>query len=69
MIQVSMTCEKSRSKAMELIVRANGVSSVGVTGDSRDQLEVVGIDAVCLIKCLRKKIGYANILQVEEVKD
>ncbi|TVU15652.1 hypothetical protein EJB05_39184 [Eragrostis curvula] len=70
-IQVSMPCEKSRSKAMELVARANGVSSVGVTGDSKDRLEVVGdgVDSVCLVSCLRKKIGHASILQVEEVKD
>jgi hypothetical protein len=51
-------------------VRA-GVSSMGVTGDGRDRLEVVGesVDTVCLVKCLRKKVGHATILQVEEVKE
>ena len=44
---------------------------MGVTGDGRDQLEVVGdgVDTVCLVQCLRKKIGHAEILKVEEVKD
>jgi hypothetical protein len=44
---------------------------MGVTSDSKDRLEVVGdgVDSVCLVKCLRKKLGQANILQVEEVKD
>ncbi|GJN27320.1 hypothetical protein PR202_gb15334 [Eleusine coracana subsp. coracana] len=48
-----------------------GVSSMGVIGDGKDRLEVVGdgIDTVCLVKCLRKKVGHADILQVEEVKD
>jgi hypothetical protein len=48
-----------------------GVSSMGVTGDGRDRLEVVGdsVDTVCLVKCLRKKVGHATILQVEEVKE
>ncbi|GJN02631.1 hypothetical protein PR202_ga20001 [Eleusine coracana subsp. coracana] len=66
-----MPCEKSRSKAMALVARADGVSSMGVTGDGKDRLEVVGdgIDTVCLVKCLRKKVGHADILQVEEVKD
>ncbi|CAN6275975.1 unnamed protein product [Urochloa humidicola] len=70
-IKVSMSSEKSRSKAMELVARADGVSSMGVIGNGRDQLEVVGdgVDAVCLVKCLRKKIGHADILKVEEVKD
>ncbi|KAK3142340.1 hypothetical protein QOZ80_4BG0345290 [Eleusine coracana subsp. coracana] len=70
-IKLSMPCEKSRSKAMALVARADGVSSMGVIGDGKDRLEVVGdgIDTVCLVKCLRKKVGHADILQVEEVKD
>jgi hypothetical protein len=44
---------------------------MGITGDARDQLEVVGdgVDPVCLVNCLRKKLGVAQIVQVEEVKD
>jgi len=70
-IKVSMASEKSRSRAMELVARADGVSSMGVTGAGRDQLEVVGdfVDTVCLVKCLRRKLGQADILKVEEVKD
>ena len=43
---------------------------MGVTGAGRDQLEVVGdgVDTVGLVQCLRKKIGHAEILKVEEVK-
>jgi hypothetical protein len=29
----------------------------------------VDVDTVCLVTCLRKKLGHADILQVEEVKD
>ncbi|XP_062224806.1 disease resistance protein Pik-1-like [Phragmites australis] len=70
-IRVSMPCEKSRSKAMALVARADGVSSMGIAGDERDRLEVVGdgVDTVCLVRCLRKKIGHAELLQVEEVKE
>ena len=105
-IKVSMSCEKSRSKAMAIAARANGthalslssrpwliilsaimcigansdrttayvlagVISVGITGDARDRLEVVGnsVDSVSLVSCLRKKLGRAEILQVAEVKD
>ncbi|KAL6845830.1 hypothetical protein ACP4OV_024405 [Aristida adscensionis] len=70
-IRVSMSCEKSRSKAMALVAKAAGVSSMGVTGDGRDRLEVVGdgVDPVCLVTCLRKKIGHAELLQVEDVKE
>ncbi|KAF0890439.1 hypothetical protein E2562_002814 [Oryza meyeriana var. granulata] len=69
-IKVSMPCEKSRSKAMALVARASGVNSMEVTGDGKDRLQVVGdgVDPVCLVTCLRKKIGYAEIVQVEEVK-
>jgi hypothetical protein len=64
-----MPCDKCRSKAMGLAAKA-GVSKMGITGDGRDQLEVEGddIDTVCLVNCLRKKVGRADIVKVEEVK-
>ncbi|CAN6179425.1 unnamed protein product [Urochloa humidicola] len=44
---------------------------MAITGDARDKLEVVGdgVDPVRLVSCLRRKVGHAEILQVEEVKD
>ncbi|KAI5014730.1 hypothetical protein ZWY2020_056120 [Hordeum vulgare] len=56
---------------MELAARTAGVISIQIVGDYTNQLEVVGdgVDLVCLVKCLRKKLGCAVILQVEEVKD
>ncbi|RLM65688.1 hypothetical protein C2845_PM16G10440 [Panicum miliaceum] len=70
-VKVSMPCKRSRSRAMALAARADGVISVAITGDARDKLEVVGdgVDPVCLVSCLRRKVGHAEILQVEEVKD
>ncbi|KAI5014737.1 hypothetical protein ZWY2020_056127 [Hordeum vulgare] len=70
LIQLSMSCDKRRSKALTLAARAAGVTSMGITGDARDQLEVVGdgVDPVCLVSCLRKKLGHAQIIKVEEVK-
>nr|XP_011461590.1 PREDICTED: uncharacterized protein LOC105350640 isoform X1 [Fragaria vesca subsp. vesca] len=46
-----------------------GVSNVSVEAD-KDQIVVigVGIDSVCLAKSLRKKLKYAVIVSVEEVK-
>jgi len=41
-IKVSMPCGKCRSKAMALVAGATGVSSVEVTGDGKDRLQVVG---------------------------
>ncbi|XP_037481630.1 heavy metal-associated isoprenylated plant protein 46-like [Triticum dicoccoides] len=69
-IQLSLSCDKRRSKALTMAARAAGVTSMEITGDSRDQLEVVGdgVDPVCLVSCLRKKLGHAQIIKVEEVK-
>jgi hypothetical protein len=48
-----------------------GVISMAITGDSRDRLEIIGdgVDPVRLVSCLRRKVGQAEILEVEEVKD
>jgi len=50
---------------------ASGVSSIGIVGDGRDRLEVVGdgMDVVCLVHCLRKKLGHAELLMMGDVKD
>ncbi|TVU23631.1 hypothetical protein EJB05_26007, partial [Eragrostis curvula] len=69
---ISVTCDRSRSKAFSLAAKMSGVQSMtmGFTGDGRDRLEVagIGINAVALVCCLRKKIGHATILMGEEVK-
>ena len=69
---MTMPNAKSRARAMALAAKASGVGSIGITGDLKDRLEVVGegIDITCLVHCLRKKVCcHAEILQVEEVKD
>ncbi|XP_006665112.2 heavy metal-associated isoprenylated plant protein 47-like [Oryza brachyantha] len=70
-IKVSMPCGKCRSKVMALVAAASGVNSVRVAGDGTDRLEVVGdgVDPVCIANRIRRKIGYAEIVQVEEVKE
>ncbi|KAF8703398.1 hypothetical protein HU200_032201 [Digitaria exilis] len=70
-IKLTMPNARSRSQAMALAAEANGVNSIGITGDLKDRLEVVGegIDVTCLVMCLRKKLCHAEILQVEEVKN
>jgi len=72
-IKISMisTNDRSRVKAMALAAKADGVSSIGIVGDGRDRLEVVGdrMDVVCLLKCLRKKLGPAELLMIGDVKD
>ncbi|XBJ02607.1 hypothetical protein VPH35_021944 [Triticum aestivum] len=56
---------------MELAAKTTGVISIKITGDYTDLLEVVGdgIDVVCLVNRLHKKLGRAVILEVWEVKD
>jgi hypothetical protein len=45
------------------------VESVGIEGDDRDRLAVVGngLDAANLTACLRKKVAHAEIVTVEVV--
>uniref|UniRef100_A0ACD5V6Z4 Uncharacterized protein n=1 Tax=Avena sativa TaxID=4498 RepID=A0ACD5V6Z4_AVESA len=68
-IKVHMTCDKCRSKALGLVASNHGVESVGIEGDDRDRLAVVGngLDAANLTACLRKKVAYAELVTVEEV--
>ncbi|KAL6652580.1 hypothetical protein ACP70R_011505 [Stipagrostis hirtigluma subsp. patula] len=68
-IKVSMPCEKCRTKAMALAARADGVISIEITGDDRLVVVGDGLDPVRLVSCLRRKLGHAVILQVDEVKD
>uniref|UniRef100_A0A0D9ZLY4 HMA domain-containing protein n=1 Tax=Oryza glumipatula TaxID=40148 RepID=A0A0D9ZLY4_9ORYZ len=71
-IKVCAPCHGCRAKALEVAARAaDGVISLAITGDDRDKLEVVGVgvDVTRLVICLRKKVCYAEILLVEEVKE
>jgi hypothetical protein len=47
-----------------------GVASVALEGQDRDQVVVIGneVDVSCLTSSLRKKVGHATIVSVEEVK-
>ncbi|OQU81753.1 hypothetical protein SORBI_3006G113100 [Sorghum bicolor] len=72
-IKVQMTCDKCRKSALALACSTYGVQSVGIEGEDKDQLVVVGdgVDATCLTSCLRKKVkvGRADIVKVEAVAD
>ncbi|KAG8643712.1 heavy metal-associated isoprenylated plant protein 47 isoform X1 [Manihot esculenta] len=69
-IKVTTCCDKGRSKALKTAAIADGVNSVALEGDDKDKLVVIGerVDAACLTRALRKKINYAAIESVEEVK-
>ncbi|KAJ7963515.1 Heavy metal-associated domain containing protein [Quillaja saponaria] len=70
-IEVHMDSEKCRGKAMKIAAVAQGVSSVSIEGNDKDQVVVVGdeVDSVCLAKTLRKKFRHAKIVSVQEVKE
>ncbi|PIN01927.1 Copper chaperone [Handroanthus impetiginosus] len=69
-IRMSMNHDKCRSKALKIAVGVSGVEYAGLTGDEKNQVEVVGdgIDSVDLTRRLRKKVAYAELVSVGEAK-
>ncbi|PON92015.1 Heavy metal-associated domain containing protein [Trema orientale] len=70
-VKVQMNCRKCRTEAMKIAAVESGVSSVQIEGEYKDQVVVIGdeVDSVSLTRSLRKKVGYATILSVEQVKE
>ncbi|KAJ6301383.1 hypothetical protein OIU77_015651 [Salix suchowensis] len=66
-----MHSEKCRTKAMKIAATTSGVTSVALDGADKDQIVVVGeeVDSVKLARSLRKKVGHASLMSVEEEKD
>ncbi|KAK7246041.1 hypothetical protein RIF29_40898 [Crotalaria pallida] len=69
-IKVQMNCQKCRTKALKVVASANGVNFLGLEGDDKDKVVVIGdgMDAVKLINCLRKKVGHSDIISLGEVE-
>ncbi|CAB4281903.1 unnamed protein product [Prunus armeniaca] len=69
-VSVPMHCDKCRTKALKVAAAAHGVSKVSIEGADKGHMEVIGdgVDSVCLSSLLRKKLGFAAIVKVEEVK-
>ncbi|KAK1267782.1 hypothetical protein QJS04_geneDACA013820 [Acorus gramineus] len=69
-MNVQMSCEKCRSKALETAAKVEGVYSVAIQGKEKDQVVVIGdgVDAVRLTNLLRKKLGKADIITLGEAK-
>ncbi|XP_058084904.1 uncharacterized protein LOC131232585 isoform X2 [Magnolia sinica] len=62
---------KSRTKALKIAVSIPGTISTALEGRHKDQLVVVGegVDAVELISLLRKKMGYTDLISIEDVHE
>ncbi|CAJ2658138.1 heavy metal-associated isoprenylated plant protein 47 [Trifolium pratense] len=69
-MKVYMSCQKCRTKALKVVAGAYGVNFVGLEGEEKDKLVVIGdgVDAVKLTNCLRKKVGQTEIVSLGEVK-
>ncbi|PQQ15959.1 heavy metal-associated isoprenylated plant protein 47 [Prunus yedoensis var. nudiflora] len=68
-IKVQLTSENCRTKALKIAAEAKGVSNVSIDVE-KAVVEVIGIgvDAVSLAQSLEKKLGFASIVSVGEVK-
>ncbi|TKY72293.1 6-phosphofructokinase 2 [Spatholobus suberectus] len=69
-MKVHMNCQKCRTKALKVVAAANGVNFVGLEGEAKDNLVVIGdgVDAVKLTNSLRKRVGQTHIISLAEVK-
>ncbi|KAJ9672543.1 hypothetical protein PVL29_025951 [Vitis rotundifolia] len=69
-LKVQMNCDKCRTKAMKIAAAEEGVISVAIEGAEKDRVVVIGdgVDSASLTRCLKKKLGYAALDSVEEVK-
>ncbi|CAL1407995.1 unnamed protein product [Linum trigynum] len=70
-INVSMNKEKSRPKAMKIVVSVHGVDSASLAGPDKTQIEVTGdgIDSVALVTLLRKKVGFSELMSVGPLEE
>ncbi|XP_021750448.1 heavy metal-associated isoprenylated plant protein 47-like [Chenopodium quinoa] len=70
-VKVQMRCGKCRKKAMKIAASAEGVISVAIQGNDKDEIVVIGnrVDSAGLCTALRRKLGDANLVSVEEIKD
>ncbi|KAF5742822.1 hypothetical protein HS088_TW09G00883 [Tripterygium wilfordii] len=68
-VKVEMRCEKCRTKALKVAAKMNGVSSMGLEGEEKDKVVVIGdgIDSVKFVKRLRRKVGGVQIVSVTAV--
>ncbi|XVF19423.1 hypothetical protein REPUB_Repub11eG0109300 [Reevesia pubescens] len=69
-LKVAMNCQKCRTKALKVAANQEGVSFVGLEGEEKDKVVVIGdeVDAVKLTTELRKKVGNTQIISLAPQK-
>ncbi|XP_048324069.1 heavy metal-associated isoprenylated plant protein 47 [Ziziphus jujuba] len=71
-IELKIKCSKCRSKALKIVAVQNGITKFGFEPENRNRMVIIGdgiIDAAGLALSLRKKLGYADLVSVEEVEE
>ncbi|KAK3199911.1 hypothetical protein Dsin_023326 [Dipteronia sinensis] len=71
-IKAQVRCKKCWSTVMKIVALAEGeIFSVAWEGEKKDKVVVIGdgVDAATLTTNLRKKLGCAELLLVQEVKE
>ncbi|KAI9091400.1 hypothetical protein K1719_028211 [Acacia pycnantha] len=68
-MKVQMHCQKCRAKALSVAAGSNGVDFVGLEGEEKDKVVVIGegVDAAKLASSMRKKVGHTDIISVAQV--
>ncbi|KAJ4977258.1 hypothetical protein NE237_002364 [Protea cynaroides] len=66
-VKVQMNHQNCRKKALQIAASIYGVDEMKIEGE--DQLAVMGesVDSIRLVRRLRKKVGHAYILSLNEV--
>ncbi|KAI9184940.1 hypothetical protein LWI28_002657 [Acer negundo] len=69
-VMLKPKCDKCRSKAMKIASVADGVISVAWEGEEKNKVVMIGdgTDSATVTRRLRKKLGYADLASVEQVK-
>ncbi|XP_058081004.1 heavy metal-associated isoprenylated plant protein 47-like isoform X2 [Magnolia sinica] len=69
-MEVQMSCEKCRTKAMEVAASMEGVTSVAIGGNENERIVVEGegVDPADLACLMKKKVGRTKLITVEDVK-
>ncbi|KAF9664319.1 hypothetical protein SADUNF_Sadunf16G0006100 [Salix dunnii] len=62
-LKVQMNCQKCRTKALKVLADADGVSSMGLKREKKENIVVIGegVDAARLASSFRKKVGHTEI--------